>query len=763
MSDPDGKNRTVAAAAAFCSITAFFGLLLIGIPFGRWVSLPLLDVIGAVPAGVSAVATALLVASAITFVSGREPRAPLVSIGLSVALSLATILPISLGVQLVAKAELWDLLQPGPIPLILVLGATWLFAAAMVSRSMRSKDDKRVDRRYGKKLGEVIKGVWKFATQHRAVTGLLVYLYVYAMGYVAERSVLAGLNASVSDYLDPQDFAFLVLEHPVAVLGGLGAATLATLSLVLLLVVLESARDTKVSWKKLQDDTSSAVGRLGIEVLRVPVTLAQLLLTIPIYFVLASAALFPFALAWLDWPSFYERSHAVGRLTLSAPAVYADGVKQLRSTSTHLIAGLDCEPEEPDRDSDVDVKPLIVPWSAVASFDTTFRRPDVKERCPAVWHPAVPGESVGLETQFSQDGKEWASVATEDSRYFRFRAGEGAWQPVDGVLLSGNPGAEGEWLSMRFSEDGLGWNENSLGARYVQFRIGGRGAWKPPDGLSLVQGEPADSKEVVDYAVSFYKNYYRLSEDPVEQLRHRTELPFTKGRCPLVVAGCASEDGFLKVDGGRVVVNQPGDTKTNEAVSAEGLSIYREAAEEYCAGDVGSCVPAMEAVNGRLNCGLANLRGLAVVAGIIGANGGEAGGAQRDSKDKLGRLTAKHFGQPLVSREADSGREGTKNGRERKFSERHATLLAGLCPDDGPSGDVHVGTTETGEDVHLRAASPSGNVGHTCWDNGAGHNRAAVIRLEVEGSGGRRCLHRREARWPGETEADAPLSSQREV
>ena len=173
------------------------------------------------------------------------------------------------------------------------------------------------------------------------------------------------------------------------------------------------------------------------------------------------------------------------------------------------------------------------------------------------------------------------------------------------------------------SDDALWTDEPTADVRYIRFRTG-EGAWEPPEGIRFV------GVDAVTYAVSFES--FRLSKGIREQMDSRSYMPQFGSDCSVEVVGCASTERFFRhcamgsrqecgrcADGGDCFV---GMHKYNDA--GDGLREYYDAGHVVdalalsCDGTLADCV---ERANGVLNCGVANLRAMHVVGVLAGSHG----------------------------------------------------------------------------------------------------------------------------------------------
>ena len=204
----------------------------------------------------------------------------------------------------------------------------------------------------------------------------------------------------------------------------------------------------------------------------------------------------------------------------------------------------------------------------------------------------------------------------------------------------------------------------------------------------------------MDFTVLFDAPRYHLSKDPLEQMAERQELPeiVSDGR-RLVVAGCADKHGFFALDeGGQVIVNQPGEDDSEVVLPAANFPVYLEIAQGEKCRDVGRCPDAMSAANRRLNCGLANLRGLSVIAEILQGDAWQAA---------MPKLIDEHLGVALPRDEGDG------------LAVAHARFLDALCVAGDGLRDRAFRDEARGISVVLQPASSSAEIGRNAGRTGS--------------------------------------------
>lgn len=303
-------------------------------------------------------------------------------------------------------------------------------------------------------------------------------------------------------------------------------------------------------------------------------------------------------------------------------------------------------------------KPVVLPWSSVASFDMADEN---KESCFRSWvqdkteedDPPEPGASVSI--QYSVDGVEFtqenwqAQAAFGSIKYIRFRVGnEGPYDPPIRIVgppgPSGAAGSAGKSVEIQYSrtEGTDDWRPSwEPGDRYIRFN-GGRA-------IRFV-GEKGDpGKNAVAYSVRF--DPFSLQAAVSKQLDFE-KLPEFPSSCHFSVVGCATKsEPFVWLctnskNPERCIL--PDDEKSCrwEKSTGQGIPCFPRikktkapsALGEDKFGDAGTIMRAVvenctngqrrdlydcaEDVNQILNCGVANLRGMAVYNRLV-KNAGE--------------------------------------------------------------------------------------------------------------------------------------------
>lgn len=598
-----------------------------------------------------------------------------------------------------------------------------------------------------------------FVRTHWQLCSAAATAYLSGIGILHEAVVYARLGLNPALHITPADFAFAIVNHPVLIIAVLATTVAAWILFRWLRTLFAARRRSRENWRMLRDFADHGWQQAGLRVLELPSVALSGSLIVWNALALAAVVAIPPLWAVVDANGVYDdiAKEPVGRLTLARPARYADGVRHVASTPTNMIVVVvDCRQTpngEPGRygffldllANDAETAngwaAIAVPWTAVASFDTTVgAAPEDDKHCFGDWQPIPVAQPPPVEAEYSADGKAWADDAADDSRYLAFRFPVSGRHPPAGALFFGEPAEDGEWVAVRYSADRRRWHGDGedTDARYAQFRIGGTGAWQPPGGF-LVRGAPGEAVVVerlfVDYAVSFAGGPYRLTRHPLPQVAERSQLPVLHhGECRTTVVGCASREPFFRVDAsGDVLLNRPGRTGTTSG-SARGTdpTFYLDvAAALFGCRQPDDCRPFVDAVNRELNCGLANLRGLAVAAEIA------AGPAWRD---RLTALVRNDMNVPAF--DASPAVAATDPGQLR----RHANLLGALCRAGryAQTGGLRIAVDDPGDAPGLPLvflpAHPDTPQGHACWEEHTPHNRAAVIRLGHGDEGRPRCL-----------------------
>lgn len=640
---------------------------------------------------------------------------------------------------------------------ILVLGApviAWFILSGITSSGAPHKGDFK----WTKVLRSV--GLLKSVQRHWQLISVFGYAYLSLAGWAQTWALLQPINLPPSLYVSPTDFAFAILSHPVVTIVTIVALLLLTWTIQMFAGLAGMQERQRRWWCSLRNGGPWLV-RSGLSILQIPsrvlysvlqaknVLLGLVLLTVPM-----AISLYAGASAYDD-----IANGPTGRLTISRPPSVLHNVIHVASTATSAIfvtctmddglakteertesasSGADGQVQEekeancsdgsastvghrikcvrdhlmksasswlgasPARTTsgclEARWKPIVVPWSSVASFDTGYF---ANERADGA-----------TDAVYSADGTVWSPQAEANSRFLRFRAQTGGWHPRIGALFAGTPSKEGEWVSVRYSTDGQDWSKTTddEGVRYAQFRVGGVGEWQPPNGF-VVGGSEED---FLDYSVQFES--HGLGADPVAQLSKRTALPVLPDGCAVTVFGCASTEPFFQA------------WETNEAVFMGLAGKY----PDECPSPNGQC---LDRVNGDLNCGLANLRALSVAMELV-----------RRDKEWLADAV-KSLSEPPVDGEGLDLLRQRKPYDQDKDRLTHALLLKQACR-IGP-GDPNDATSSV---TFLGARSDA----HTCWEvppitgnDGAPYNRSVVIRVSRGPVGGPSCLTRDERRLGG--------------
>ena len=501
--------------------------------------------------------------------------------------------------------------------LILVVGGAWL-VASLVAGWMLQEESERDSEGFG-----------KWVLKHKTIAGSIAVVYLSTAGLVHETQFYERLNLSAMRYVDPASLAYAILGHWELALGAVAGA------LAALVVVMWAWRRIEAgpSWGgRLQEHVHNRDWkRIGLWFLALPARSAGVVRTLLVIVVTSVFVCVPLAAAAVaaDRAYFEIDRDFRGTLRLSRPAKSVSGVRHVASTSTHMILVYPCGSpptggstgwvealfdafgrvvdafnkvvtgKSPNTASAGPWRPIVVPWSSVASFDLD--------------------ESTSL-----ADGGAEAQGATGDDV-----AKVDCVPPWKSDPSSGGPGPAGppgDSVAIQYSREGTAdaewFDEPTQDVRYIRFRVG-EGEWQPPAGIRI-----AGSSELW-YGVTF--RGFRLTEDVERQLAIETELPpvrplIDSGSCRVEVTGCASETPFV-----RACAEDSKETcmpcRAGEDCHLMLASLDEEGrvAGYYTADDLidRSDLPCSDAsqecverVNGILNCGAANLRAVATVAGL---------------------------------------------------------------------------------------------------------------------------------------------------
>lgn len=666
--------------------------------------------------------------------------------------------------------------NPRPYLFLFVLTTAWI----LVTSATLYAHGKRQNSPIGEYRG-LQKGMLAFLVQHWQVSVGIGYLYLSTIGFLYEAALYARLGLPATRYVEPPDFALAIVNHPIVaiVVAAVGVVVFVLISWLRTLV--RGMARSENTWKEIREGCATGLQRMGVRVLEIPARGARVLgATLSVVALVAAIGLSlvgPLLVA--NWGYDRIEDQPTGRLTLAQPAQYADGVRHVASTARSMIIVVgSCDPQEVHVSLselaksilDAPLKAgewsaMVIPWTAVASFDTetdASRKADTEKEarsktdastdevasegeCFGGWQLLNPGSlATTLQSEYSEEGRTWSRNPTGGARYVRFRGGRSDWQPRAGVLFAGEPGDDGDWVSLQYSADRRTWDDSLPDgvARYARFRVGGKGEWQPPQGFLL--NDPTNPvRTATVYGVSFPLPRYQLTRHPLDQVAVRSELPYLHpGECEVTVVGCASVDGFF-VSGpdGRIVLNRPGEDQfdgSNDVPRADD-DLYRKLAPEVvdCSG-VQECAAELSAVNRILNCGLANLRGLAVSAEIV---------ASTDWRSRLPQIIRDDL---EVNASVISVLE--QNTPRSTSVESHSNLLVALCAAGDKQVDESIRISRPSPSVGnpasvlFRAASATES-GHICWNERSGHNRAAVIRISTGSDGVPGCLTPNQSRW----------------
>ena len=779
-------NRLLLTCAAFL----FFGLLFLGY------QPPMMPVATSAFAEAVTITFPALVVAVVLLVAlrvgmSRQHPASFGWIGLALAVVLATWTVLT--VLYVLKPALSLKWNVEPFLFLLVLSGTWILATSATLYVHGRQQSSPIE-----KYTELQKSMLKSVIQHWQVAVGVAYLYLSTIGFLYEAALYAQLGLPVSLYVNPADFAFAIVNHPIVAIVVALLGLVAFVLITWLRVLVQSMARSEDAWKEIRAGCVVGLQRMGVRVLEIPDRWARTLGAALGVVALVAVVGLPLVGSLL-WAYDRIEDYPIGRLTLAQPARYADGVRHAASTPRNMIAVVrSCDPQDTDErgdgtrpgagaaDEDVgwidlakaiftipleasEWSVMVIPWAGVASFeaetdasrhdDTGRDSPEKTDRpsddgasqqeCFRGWHPVVPGSPASpvLHTEYSEEGRTWSQDPTGRARYVRFRTGSSDWQPRAGTLFAGEPNEKGDWVSLQYSADRRTWDEslpNNI-ARYARFRVGGKGDWQPPYGFLLGNESEEPTSTATIYGVSFPVPPYRLTRDPVDQVAERTTLPYLHPpECEVTVVGCASEDGFfVREADGRIVLNRPGEDQPDGSNDVSGNldSLYWDLAPTVvnCTG-AQACSAALDSVNRTLNCGLANLRGLAVAAELV---------ADTEWRRLLPQITRHDL-------EVDASVNSVPWPNTRSTDiKANSRLLAALCA-AGEQADQPIRISRpspavgTAASVLFRAASSSQESGHTCWKEGFRHNRAALIRVSSGSADVPSCLtpnRTRLARW----------------
>ena len=507
--------------------------------------------------------------------------------------------------------------------LILVLAGAWLVASLAASWVLKKEDERERE------------GLWTWVLKHKAIAGSIAVVYLSAAGLVHETQFYERLGLSAMRYVDPASLAYSILGHWQLALGaGVGA-------LAALLVVMSAWRRIEAgsTWGgRLQEHVQNRDWtHVALWFLALPAKSAGVVRTVLVVGVTISFVAVPLAAAVVVADRAYGSigKDATGTLRLSQPAKSASGVKHVASTSTHMILVYQCGPvslggtpewreafvgafervrdafgtllngESPSPAPLGPWRPIIVPWSSVSSFDLD--------------DSSSPTDGDGE----TQDGTEDHDEAEDCTPPWKLDPSPGGRGPA---------GPPGDSVSIQYSREGRAdaewFDKPTQNVRYLRFRIGG-GEWEPPEGIRI-----AGSSELW-YGVTF--RGFRLSTDVEEQLAIETDLPsvgspIESDACRVEVAGCASKTPFVRAcaaasedsctpcragesqaDGSCQLMLARLDEEGRVAGYHSGSGAIESRDDLPCSDATQECV---ERINGILNCGAANLRALATVAGL---------------------------------------------------------------------------------------------------------------------------------------------------
>ena len=791
-------NRLLLTCAAFL----FLGLLFLGY------QPPMMPVATSAFAEAVTITFPALVVAVVLLVAlrvgmSRQHPASFGWIGLALAVVLATWTVLTVLYVLKPALSLkWNI---EPFLFLLVLSGTWILATSATLYVHGRQQSSPIE-----KYTELQKSMLKSVIQHWQVAVGVAYLYLSTIGFLYEAALYAQLGLPVSLYVNPADFAFAIVNHPIVAIVVALLGLVAFVLITWLRVLVRGMARSEDTWKEIRAGCAVGLQRIGVRVLEIPARWARALGTALGVVALVAVVGLPLVGSLL-WAHDRIEDFPIGRLTLAQPARYADGVRHAASTPKSMIAVVRaCDPQDMDERGDGDTRPgrragpgavgaaargdvgwidhlakvifgftiplkssersaMVIPWAGVASFeaetdasrhdDTGRDSPEKTDRpsgdgasqqeCFRGWQPVVPGSPASpvLHTEYSEKGQTWSQDPTGRARYVRFRTGSSDWQPRAGTLFAGEPNEKGDWVSLQYSADRRTWDEglpNNI-ARYARFRVGGKGDWQPPYGFLLGNESEEPTSTATIYGVSFPVPPYRLTRHPANQLAVRTTLPYLHPPgCEVTVVGCASEDGFFEREAdGRIVLNRPGEDQPDGSNDVSGNldSVYWDLAPTVvnCTG-AQACSAALDSVNRTLNCGLANLRGLAVAAEIV---------ADTEWRGWLPQITRHDLGvDPSLNSVLSPKTPSKKIGPNSR-------LLAALCV-AGEQADQPIRISRpspavgTAASVLFRAASSSLESGHTCWKGGFRHNRAALIRVSSGSADVPSCLtpnRTRLARW----------------
>ena len=588
--------------------------------------------------------------------------------------------------------------------LILVVAGTWLVTSLVAGWLLEEESRKDSE------------GFWQWVLKHKAIAGSVAVVYLSTAGLVHETQFYEHLGLSAMRYVDPASLAYAILGHWELALAAVVSA------LAALLVVMWAWRRIGggPTWggrlsEHVQERDWIGMARWFLALPARSVGVVRTLLVIVVTCVFLAVPL-GVAAAVADRAYWHIDNDAAGTLRLSRPAKSASGVRHVASTSAHMILVYQCGTvssetptgrfeeligalqrvgsafatllmeESPSPPVPGPWRPIVVPWSSVASFDLDYSS-----------SPANRGGK-------TQGGTEDNDVAEDDD------VAEDCAPPWKADPSSGGPGPAGppgDSVAIQYSREGTADSEwidrPTQDVRYIRFRIG-KGKWEPSQGIRI-----AGSSELW-YGVTF--RGFRLSKDLEKQLAIETDLPSVWPRiesdvCRVEVAGCASETPFVRAcaeqDDATCTPCRPGENchlrlarlddedRVVGYYSADNLIGSRS--ELQCGDDTRKCV---ERVNETLNCGAANLRALATVAGLR-------------SMEFSRVLDEYHLSLPDVERAPEAGMGG---------------LLVDACA-GVPDGDL--------DGIAIVSASPGLS---QCWKPSKSRlNHSAIIRLVGDDAG----------------------------
>ena len=501
--------------------------------------------------------------------------------------------------------------------LILVVGGAWLVASLFAGWKLKKGSERDSE------------GFGKWVLKHKTIAGSIAVVYLSAAGLVYETRFYEHLRLSAMRYVDPASLVYAILERWELALGAVAGA------LAALVVVMSVWRRIEAgpTWRgRLQEHVDNRDWtRIGLWFLALPARFPGVVRTLLVIVVTSVFVCVPLAVAAVAADRAYWDivGDFRGTLRLSRPAKSVSGVRHVASTSTHMILVYPCGPPPSGgskgwREALIDVfvrvidaskkeatrkspstasaepwRPIIVPWSSVASFD------------------------LDESTSLADDGAEAQGGTGDDDAKVDCAP---PWKSDPSSGGTGPAGPPGDSVAIQYSREGTAdaewFDEPTQDVRYIRFRIG-EGKWEPPAGIRI-----AGSNELW-YGVTF--RGFRLTEDVERQLAIETELPpvrplIDSGSCRVEVTGCASETPFVRAcakdsketcrpcrddeDCRLMLASLDDEGRVAGYYAADGLIADSDLP---CSDTSQECV---EDVNGILNCGAANLRAVATVAGL---------------------------------------------------------------------------------------------------------------------------------------------------